>query len=186
MKLTQYLSRENLTIPNMLSLLRIFLIPVILLLFYYGDSHTVNYLAIPLTILAMATDFFDGYLARKLNQETELGKMLDPIADKFAIALIAIFLYFRDGFPMWLILAILLRDALILLGATLIIEKKEFVIPSNIYGKLTTAIIFLLFVIYLFEIEPLKFPLEILSGIFVFISFISYFRNFMRNFYRQD
>ena len=179
MNLSKYFNSENINIPNFLSLLRILLIPLILYLFLFGSHAAINYVAIPLVVIAFLTDFFDGYLARKLNQITDLGKILDPVADKIAILAFALYLYFRSDFPLWLILIIVVRDLLIIIGATLIIEKKELVLPSNIFGKWTTGIIFSLFLVYLFNLDLLKIPLELLSALFILLSFISYLRNFI-------
>ena len=72
-------------IPNILTLLRISLIPVLVLVFYapYGWSHLVSTAVFG---LAAVTDWLDGYLARKLNQSTPLGAFLDPVADKLMVA----------------------------------------------------------------------------------------------------
>ena len=89
-KKTAYLFENIWTIPNIISFIRILLIPVFGVLFYKGE------LLWALLILAFSglTDFFDGKLARKLNQVSELGKMLDPIADKLTQATIAIVYFF--------------------------------------------------------------------------------------------
>ncbi|HAA58897.1 MAG TPA: hypothetical protein DCE42_29305, partial [Myxococcales bacterium] len=75
--------RELYAIPNILCYFRIILIPVILVLIAY-ESRWYSYLAAILFSVACITDFFDGYLARKLDQITILGKLLDPLADKLA------------------------------------------------------------------------------------------------------
>ena len=89
-KKTAYLFENIWTIPNIISFIRILLIPVFGVLFYKGQ------LLWALLILALSgfTDFIDGKLARKLNQVSELGKMLDPIADKLTQATIAIVYFF--------------------------------------------------------------------------------------------
>ena len=179
MNFGKYFIIENITIPNILSVIRILLVPVILYCFMYGDQFMVNYIAIPLVLIAIFTDFLDGYLARKLNQVTELGKILDPVADKIAITAIALYLFFRHDFPFWLILLIIIRDLLIIIGATLIIERKELVLPSNSFGKWTTGSIFLLFVVYIFNLSAFKFPLEIISALLILVSFFSYLKNFL-------
>ena len=178
MNFGKYFNSENITIPNILSVVRILLVPVILYCFMYGNQFMINYIAIPLVFIAIFTDFLDGYLARKLNQVTELGKILDPVADKIAITAIALFLFFRHEFPLWLILLIIIRDILIIAGATLIMEKKQLVLPSNSFGKWSTGSIFLLFIIYIFDISVLKLPLEIISALLILVSFFSYLKNF--------
>ena len=78
-----------LTIPNLLSLIRIILIPVFGVLFYRGEMLW----AVIILVLSGLTDFFDGKIARKFNQVSELGKVLDPVADKLTQMTIAIILF---------------------------------------------------------------------------------------------
>ena len=82
---------RNLTTPNIITFIRIFLIPLILYLLFSDDSKIVL-LAGFLFIISSISDFFDGYLARALNQTTKLGILLDPIADKLLIASVIIVL----------------------------------------------------------------------------------------------
>ncbi|MDA1283995.1 MAG: CDP-diacylglycerol--glycerol-3-phosphate 3-phosphatidyltransferase [Proteobacteria bacterium] len=82
---------RNLTIPNIITFIRIFLIPLILYLLFSDDSKIVL-LAGFLFIISSISDFFDGYLARTLNQTSKLGILLDPIADKLLIASVIIVL----------------------------------------------------------------------------------------------
>jgi CDP-diacylglycerol--glycerol-3-phosphate 3-phosphatidyltransferase len=155
------------------------MIPVILYFFYEGseESTTIGFI---LFIAAMFTDFLDGYLARKWNQITELGKVLDPLADKLAIAAASIYLYLEKDFPLWLIIVIVVKDLLIMVGALLIIEKKDKVVPSNIYGKITTNLLGLLFIAYLLDFDYVKTPLEIMSLVFIILSIGSYGLNFIK------
>ncbi|MDO9052902.1 MAG: CDP-diacylglycerol--glycerol-3-phosphate 3-phosphatidyltransferase [Gallionella sp.] len=80
----------NLNIPNLLTWLRILLIPVFVTAFYLSDStlspHLKNLVATGVFILAAVTDWLDGYLARKLNQSSAFGAFLDPVADKLMVA----------------------------------------------------------------------------------------------------
>ncbi|MEZ3496921.1 MAG: CDP-alcohol phosphatidyltransferase family protein, partial [Lachnospiraceae bacterium] len=78
-----------LTVPNLLSLIRILLIPVFGVLFYNGHIGW----AVIILIVSGLTDFFDGKIARKFNQISELGKMLDPVADKLTQITIAIVIF---------------------------------------------------------------------------------------------
>ena len=179
MKILDFLNKKNLTIPNALSLFRICLIPIILFLFI-KDNYWSTPVAIVLTVLAALTDILDGYLARKLNQVTELGKILDPLADKIAAAAIFIYLYLFKDFPFWLISMILLRDLLLIIGALFLINKKDVVIPSNQIGKWTAGILFLLFLVYIFNLDNFKQPLEIICGLMIVVSFTSYIISVIR------
>ncbi len=113
---------KEINIPNALSCMRILTIPVISLLILHSNAR--NYpILITVFFFSILLDFFDGFLARKLAQETELGKILDPIADKLMVLFIILALMIKSDFPLWLGIAIILRDFLILL-ASLIISKK--------------------------------------------------------------
>ncbi len=165
-----------LNISNSLSILRIVLVfPIAYLL-----SNNNNIAAFIVALIAISTDFFDGYFARKLHQESELGKILDPLADKVLIAAIILTLLFKGIFPLWLVIVIIGRDLLILAGGLLISTKMKNVTPSNIYGKITMLILCLTVSVYILEIHILKDIFIILSTIFIAISFISYFLIFLK------
>ena len=92
------------------------------------------------------------------------------MADKIAAAAIFIYLYLFKDFPFWLILMILLRDLLLIIGALFLINKKDVVIPSNQIGKWTAGILFLLFLVYIFNLDNFKQPLEIISGLMIVVT----------------
>lgn len=105
--------RENLTLPNLLTLLRFVLVPVVAWRLLAGDVEG----AFLGFVIAAVTDFFDGNLARLLNQKSVLGAWLDPLADK-AMLLTVILLLASLGFlPTWLALIVVLRDVVVLVGA---------------------------------------------------------------------
>jgi CDP-diacylglycerol--glycerol-3-phosphate 3-phosphatidyltransferase len=94
-----------------------------------------------LAIFAGITDILDGYIARKLNQITEWGKVLDPLADKACIAAIALQLYLVGRIDFLLAAIILGRDMVIVLASFIYVKKVDSVIPSNYIGKATVLII---------------------------------------------
>ncbi len=99
-------------LPNLLTLGRILLILPFAMLFFHGSAMT-RWESLALFLLAAATDWFDGYLARRLNQGSTLGRMLDPIADKLLVAAAIVILVATGGISGWPIaaaLAILLRE----------------------------------------------------------------------------
>ena len=79
-------------LPNILTAVRIGVIPIIVLTFYFDDTTFAHQLSAFLFLIACITDFFDGYIARKFNIESNFGKMLDPIADKILVGTILIML----------------------------------------------------------------------------------------------
>ncbi len=150
-KKTAYLFENVWTIPNIISFIRILLIPVFGVLFYRGE------LLWALLILALSglTDFFDGKLARKLNQVSELGKMLDPIADKLTQATIAIvyFFCFRNAenetlkLFSWVFLLFILKEVVMLVGGAIMIAVGIRPGAAEIYGKAATLIFYVVMVI---------------------------------------
>ncbi len=101
-----------LTIPNLLTLGRILAVPGIVAVFYL-DAPLANWLALGLFTLASVTDFFDGWLARKMDLQTELGKLLDPIADKLLVSaalLVLVWVGHIDGLSVIAAVIILCRE----------------------------------------------------------------------------
>lgn len=150
-KKTAYLFENVWTIPNIISFIRILLIPVFGVLFYKGE------LLWALLILAFSgfTDFIDGKLARKLNQVSELGKMLDPIADKLTQATIAIvyFFTFRNAenktlnLFAWVFLLFILKELVMLVGGAIMIAVGIRPGAAEIYGKAATLVFYVVMVI---------------------------------------
>jgi len=131
------LTKKDLTFSNFLSFIRIiFVIPGV-----YFIAINRNDLLIGLTIIGMFTDWADGFFARKLNQVSDLGKILDPLADKVLIGGLVIALYHYQGFPLWLTLFIVLRDLIIIVGALLIYDKNKLITSSNWAGKISVTLI---------------------------------------------
>jgi len=140
--------RDIWLVPNLLSLFRIFLTPFIGY-FLSFDSKQGVIICVALLTLAGISDFFDGYFARRLNQISALGMILDPVADKiFTLALIVELVYFR-GFPVWLAVAIIARDLLILLASFDVMKSRRLELPSNLMGKYYFATISLLILSYI-------------------------------------
>ena len=131
--------------------------------------------AIILTGVLIVTDFADGYFARKLNQVSEMGKVLDPLADKFCIGLGVLALYQAYGLPFWITALIIGRDIAILLGSMVLISRLPYVTPSAWPGKIAVTVISLMFLSYLVDaFAPWRFPLEILSLLAVVVSSAHY------------
>jgi cardiolipin synthase len=171
--------RRNFNWPNLLSITRILLIPIILLLFVYGNEQVINFLAIPLLVFAMFSDWLDGYLARNFNQSTELGRILDPVADKLAVFALALYLYYAMAFPLWLLIAIICKDVLILVGASIMFSRGKGVTPAALLGKATTAVLFLLFLVYILGYGEEATALEYISALLIVASILDYSRVFL-------
>src|SRR5438552_8487299 len=101
------------TVPNVVSFFRILLIPVFVVLILHHGTEAAGLLLLGAVV---ATDWVDGYIARRTGQVTNLGKLLDPVADRLALAAGLVALVVRHAFPLWAALLVIVRDALILLA----------------------------------------------------------------------
>ena len=101
-----------------------------------------NYLlALYVFIIAAATDGLDGYLARVMNWQTDLGKILDPIADKVLLIGTVLILWMNNYIPIFVLAVFVLRDFIIIMGAAFHMTVYETVAPNpNIFGKITTFV----------------------------------------------
>jgi cardiolipin synthase len=123
------------TVPNLLSFLRLLSVPVFLYLFISGRETA----AVILYAVGAWSDFFDGVIARRLNQVSELGKLLDPLADRIFISALFIALVARDALPLWLAIVVVGRD-LLLLSLFPVVERRGMErIQVNFVGKSGTA-----------------------------------------------
>jgi len=170
-----------LTTSNIITTLRIFLAPVVVV----GMYRSCWVFSFFIFVLAAATDLLDGYLARLLNEQTHFGRMLDPVADKIFLISSFYSLSFINTpsfiVPAWFVGLILVREVLILLGSLfLIIFCSDFEIKPILWGKLTTffqlAFIAWIFACYFFSWIPVKtYNISlILLAIYSVISFLVY------------
>ncbi len=140
-----------LTIPNLLSVIRIALIPVFGVLYYNGNIMW----AVIVLFLSGLTDFFDGKIARKFNQISALGKVLDPVADKMTQITIAIVLYlqFRGSSDetikafSWVFLIFLAKEALMVVGGALMIAFGLKPIAAEMPGKIATFVFYAVMIV---------------------------------------
>ena len=157
------------------------MIPFVIALGYDNQVAT-----LALAVIIIATDYFDGYFARRWNAITDIGKILDPLADKICSASAAIALIHYRCYPLWLFLAIVARDLLILLAGLLLIRSRRIVPVSNISGKIAVGFVSLSLFIYLTNIEALKKPSIIAAIVALFISIISYTQFFIKTVKRKE
>lgn len=127
-------SNRVLTLPNLISFVRILLIPVFVLLLLNEGTERAGLI---LLAFVVSTDWVDGQVARRTGQVSEVGKLLDPIADRLAIAAALITLVVRGAFPLWAALLILVRDIAILI-AGLALLRQDVRIDVRLVGKLAT------------------------------------------------
>ncbi|MFC6355869.1 CDP-alcohol phosphatidyltransferase family protein [Luethyella okanaganae] len=127
------------TIPNLLSLLRLALVPVFLMLIVQGEDAW----ALAVLIVSSLTDFLDGYLARALRQESRLGQLLDPAADRLYIFAALIGLAWRELVPWWIVAVIVARDVMLLVLGVILANHGFGPLPVHQLGKIATFALFL-------------------------------------------
>ncbi|HUI09778.1 MAG TPA: CDP-alcohol phosphatidyltransferase family protein [Bacteroidota bacterium] len=134
------MKREFLTLPNLLSIFRAFLAVPFTLVMLLPDEP-LRLAAAGIVALGMVTDKLDGDIARARGQETEWGRILDPLADKICVAVMALVLMKLGDLPVGFVGALLGRDLLILAGGLYIKKRRGIVVPSNAAGKWTVTAI---------------------------------------------
>lgn len=130
------------TIPNILTLLRVAIIPVVVVLLIGGESDSARWWAFYLFAASAVTDFFDGWLARKLNQESDFGRLFDPIADKLLVAAVFIVLVAADTIAGWNVVAVILMLSREILVSALraALAERGVAMPSSKQAKYKTAL----------------------------------------------
>lgn len=124
--------------PNVLSFVRLALVPVFLVLVILGE----DVLALLVLVVSSATDFLDGVLARKLNQVSRLGQLLDPAADRLFIFATLVGLAIRGIVPWWLVAVIVGRDVLLLVLGVILANVGYGPLPVHHLGKIATFCLF--------------------------------------------
>ena len=136
----ELISKDLLTIPNAISFMRVILITPFVAFFIAakfipGNSYVP---AIVILVISGISDLFDGMIARKFHQESEFGKVLDPLADKLTLIAVGICLIFIEPYVLPLMVIMVLKDVLMIIGGTIIIKKGVIPPKSSWYGKAST------------------------------------------------
>ena len=173
--------REFLYVSNILSVSRVFLLPLIV----FGlTKRTMSYKIFTLTVMAVAmvTDGLDGYVARRLKTISALGKILDPVGDKICIGVVAVAVTVLRDLPWWATGFMILRDMGIITGGLLMLGRWTVITSSNIWGKATSLSQAFSVTAYAFVVPLRSYPLTV-AMVFTGVSSLSYamqFRNLAR------
>lgn len=147
-----------------------------------SDFNGNNTLIIILVLCMYFSDLLDGFLARKLNQVSEFGKIIDPLADKISVIVISVILLLQGRIPLWFVLIVVLRDLLIFSFGLYLNYKKNIRLMSNYPGKIA---VFSIGLIILFTIIGTSFLIKlneylyVISLVLIFYSSVLYFRRFV-------
>ncbi len=129
---------KYINVPNFLTLLRFLMIGV--MVWFFLNDHPIY--AMIVFITAVFTDFLDGYIARKFNQITNIGKLLDPLADKL-LQMAAIFCMFWVGYlPLIAFILVVSCEVLMVYGASFLLMRRHTIIAANTFGKISAGIMY--------------------------------------------
>ena len=169
------MKKEN--IPNILTIIRFILIP-----FIYSSVLTKHFLlALIIFTISALTDVLDGYIARKYNYITDIGKLMDPLADKLTQISLLLSLTLLKILPWWIFAIIFVKELVLVISASVLYSKKDVVVYSKWYGKLATTLFYLAIVSSLlinqfkititFKIDLYLYYLAILATFFALIMY---------------
>lgn len=162
---------------NSLSFIRLLLVIPAWFAFNNFDNNLARYSVAAIGVIATITDILDGYLARRLNQITEFGKVIDPLADKVLIVFVVFNLFLLGEIPDYYFYMIIARDILILTGGLIVSKKLGKVLPSDYIGKATVLAIAFVLLLILLNVNRESLPyiiLYYLSIVLIFASFANY------------
>jgi len=165
---------KSLTLSNIITILRICLLPLII---YFLLTEKRGY-AFVFIFISLCSDVIDGYIARHLHQESNLGKALDPLCDKISLAAILICLLITDSIPLWGVIIIVFRDIVILLGSVILFKKKKIIPRSNLLGKITGVVFSIVILTFTIELKKIGMFFLYLSIPLMFSAFIMYARQY--------
>lgn len=163
------------TIPNMLSLFRLCLVPVFAGV-YFSDNEFSHVYAVLVYATASFTDVLDGKIARKYNQVSKLGRILDPLGDKVMTFTVLLCITISKVIPVWAIVIFLLKELSMTLGGMILLKKYNDMPPSNYFGKISTVVFFLVCVaLMLFNVSDILATVLISFALIVMLlAFVSY------------
>lgn len=161
------------TLPNALSIVRMAFLPPALYLLDRRNPESDRW-AIALLLVAGVTDLLDGWLARRRGAVSPSGKIVDPLADKIVIGGLAIYLTLARDFPLWLLLAVVLRDVALMAGAWLFFKRDRLVFAADWTGKWTTFFLGVLILVHILEWREAYLPVTVLAAAALAASYVSY------------
>ena len=174
--------KEILTIPNLLSLFRLVLIPVYMVIYLQAQKPSDYVIAGVILAISCLTDMIDGKIARAFNMITTLGKFLDPLADKLTQFALLICLGIR--YPvLWAVFSLFVLKELFQLFAGIIAARKGYILKGALYsGKICTTVLFVSLVAMVLFPNLTSFTIDIIAlvdGVFLMVAFADYFITYL-------
>ncbi len=167
------------TLPNLLSLSRLLILPLVLLFLVRRE----RLVTIALMLVSWSTDALDGWLARRLHQVSDLGRVLDHLVDKIWVGTVLVTLIYTCGLPLPIAVAVIVRDLLILGGSLIVMKSRGSFVSSDVLGKITGCAFALMMVYYILDLpalRPIKLYVDWTVAVLIVVSFLNYGAVFLR------
>lgn len=174
---SKYSKKEIFSIPNMLSMFRILLIPFFVYAYATAETEKGFWVAAAIILLSGITDLADGYIARHFNMITELGKLLDPVADKLTQAAILVALTLRYPRFLYVLILQLAREVFMGVNGYILLKKDKKLDGAKWFGKISTAVFYCAtFLLIAFPFMPANIVnfLMVAVTFFILLSFVLY------------
>lgn len=167
-------------LPNKITIMRIFLIPIYLLVFYSSMENRILISGL-IFLLAGISDLVDGYIARKYDLTTDLGAVLDPFADKLMSFAVLISFTTMKLIPLWVLIALGIKEVFMIIGSAVsIMYHKNTVVHANYYGKFATISFYIAILSIVFNVNALlSRTFLIITVILNILAFYKYLRIFL-------
>lgn len=166
-------------VPNTLTVVRLILVPVFVITMFAPLPQSWRWLPLAIIVLSGITDVADGYIARRFNQITQLGKVLDPLADKLSLLALSICIAIKF-FPFWVIaVVVIIKEILQILGGGYLMKKKIKIPSSRWFGKACTAVTYCCYIILLalpiFHLIPPQWALWTMVAVILALMLLAFF-----------
>ena len=171
--------KDLFTIPNLLSLFRLVLIPVYIVIYLQADSAADYYIAAGILAVSCLTDLIDGKIARHFNMISNTGKILDPLADKATQFTLIVCLTIKHPVLLILVALFVVKEGFQLVAGFMILRRGKILSGALLSGKICTTVLFISLILMVMIPQMEEFLIQILTAIncvFMLISFIGYAR----------
>ncbi len=165
-------------IPNTLTIIRIVMVPVFIAM-YFNMPAELAYVPVLILLFSGLTDIADGYIARRFNMVTQLGKFLDPVADKLTICSVVICLAIRHRILWWMVAVYAVKEVTLALIGLAKLKSWRNSIAAKWYGKASTVLLYVLMLVVLLYpaiSNQMIVAFMVLPLIFIVLSFIFYLK----------
>lgn len=182
-------AKDIFKLPNLLCCVRIFLVPIFIYSFLYASEPKDYYMSSLILLLSGATDIADGFIARRFNMITELGIVLDPLADKLTQAAVLVCLMLKIKYMYILVILFTVKELTMGISSLLLLKRGTKLDGAKWFGKVSTSIFYLTMLI-LVAVPYLKIfwinTLMITSGAFLMLSFLLYMQMFIKMLFKKN